>query len=92
MRTIKQLSVEKEVLRQYSDLIYQVLMYILGLLFKYRFLFDLIFCRMSWKPVLISATTTSIIWGTSGATVAFLYWRALILFERNELTSNNIIL
>jgi hypothetical protein len=37
IRTIKQLSAEKEVLRQYSDLIDQVLMSVSCILWKYRF-------------------------------------------------------
>ncbi|CAF3880618.1 unnamed protein product [Rotaria sp. Silwood1] len=35
--------------------------------------------------------TSSIFWTLDGFALAFLYWRALILVENNELTSNHII-
>ncbi|CAF5025633.1 unnamed protein product, partial [Rotaria sp. Silwood1] len=72
MRTIKQLSIEKEVLRQYSELVHQLFI-------------------SSWKSLLLSSMTSSIFWTLDGFALAFLYWRALILVENNELTSNHII-
>ncbi|CAF3911641.1 unnamed protein product [Rotaria sordida] len=72
MRTIKQISIEKEVLRQYSELIHKLFI-------------------SSWKPLLLSSMTSSIFWTLDGFAIAFLYWRALILMEKNELTSNRIM-
>ncbi|CAF3631598.1 unnamed protein product, partial [Rotaria socialis] len=73
MRTIKQLSVEKEILRQYSDLIYEaVRLY-----------------RMTAIPVSIAG---GLYWTIDVYTVAFVYWRALILVEEKQLTSHHIIM
>ncbi|CAF1536472.1 unnamed protein product, partial [Rotaria sordida] len=72
MRTIKQLSIEKEILRQYSELIHKLFI-------------------SSWKPLLLSSMISSVFWTLDGFAIAFLYWRALILIEKNELTSNHIM-
>ncbi|CAF1157946.1 unnamed protein product [Rotaria sordida] len=72
MRTIKQLSIEKEVLRQYSELIHKLFI-------------------SSWKPLLLSSMAFGIFWTLDAFTMAFLYWRALILIEKNELTSSHIL-
>ncbi|CAF1535771.1 unnamed protein product, partial [Rotaria sordida] len=72
MRTIKQISIEKEVLRQYSELIHKLFI-------------------SSWKPLLLSSMAFSIFWTLDVYALAFLYWRALILIEKNELTSSHII-
>ncbi|CAF1162851.1 unnamed protein product [Rotaria sordida] len=73
MRTIKQLSIEKEVLRQYYEFIHEV--YI-----------------SSWKLEILSSMVYGICWALDTYTTAFVYWRALVLFEKNELTSNRIIM
>ncbi|CAF1668749.1 unnamed protein product, partial [Rotaria sordida] len=73
MRTIKQLSIEKEVLRQYSEFIHKVHI-------------------PFWQPLILTSVTNSILWAADAYTMAFLYWRALVLFEKNELTSNRIIM
>ncbi|CAF4544511.1 unnamed protein product [Rotaria sp. Silwood1] len=73
LRTIKQLSLEKEVLRQYSELI------------------DELFIS-SWKPLIPASVTYGIFWSLDTWTLAFVYWRAVILIENNELTSDHIIM
>ncbi|CAF0943732.1 unnamed protein product [Rotaria sordida] len=72
MRTIKQLSIEKEVLRQYSEFIHQIF-------------------KLSWKPLILSSMVYGICWTLDVYIIAFLYWRVLVLIERNEFPSNRII-
>ncbi|CAF0844645.1 unnamed protein product [Rotaria sordida] len=73
IRTVKQLSIEKEVLRQYSEIIRQVFL-------------------LSWKPLILSSMAYGIFWTVDVYTMAFIYWRALILVEKNKLSSNHIIM
>ncbi|CAF3539071.1 unnamed protein product [Rotaria socialis] len=73
MRTIKQSSVEKEVLRQYSDLIYEAVR----------------LCRMTMVPI---SVLSGIYWTIDVYTMAFVYWRALVLVEEKQLTSHHIIM
>ncbi|CAF1331651.1 unnamed protein product [Rotaria sordida] len=73
MRTIKQLSVEKEMLRQYSELIHPTFI-------------------LSWKPLILSSIAYGIYWTLDIFTMAFVYWYALGLFEKKELTLNDILM
>ncbi|CAM4797984.1 unnamed protein product [Rotaria magnacalcarata] len=73
MRTIKQLSIEKEVLRQYSELINKVSI-------------------LSWKPQILFSMTFGLLWILEIYTLVFLYWRALVLYERKEVTNHDIIM
>ncbi|CAF4657532.1 unnamed protein product [Rotaria sp. Silwood1] len=73
MRTIKQLSAEKEVLRKYSEIIYEVHI-------------------LSWKFLILSAIAYGTFWILDTYTLAFMYWRAFALVEKNELTSNSVII
>ncbi|CAF0927629.1 unnamed protein product [Rotaria sordida] len=73
MRTVKQLSIEKEVLRQYSELIHQVFM-------------------LFWKPSILFSIISGICWALDAYSSAFVYWCALDLFEKNELTANDVIM
>ncbi|CAF4336061.1 unnamed protein product [Rotaria socialis] len=73
MRTIKQLSIEKEVLRQYSGLIKKVTI-------------------LSWKPQILFSMTFGLLWILEIYTLVFLYWRALVLYERKEVTNHGIIM
>ncbi|CAF1318246.1 unnamed protein product [Rotaria sordida] len=73
MRTIKQLSIEKEVLRQYSELIHEVFI-------------------LSWKPSIVYSISFGIYWILGVYTLAFVYWCALVLFEKDKLAANRIIM
>ncbi|CAF1129551.1 unnamed protein product [Rotaria sordida] len=73
LRTIKQLPIEKEVLRQYSLLIHDLFI-------------------SSWKRAVPHSVSYGIFWSLDTCTMAFVYWRALILVENNELTSDHIIM
>ncbi|CAF0909180.1 unnamed protein product, partial [Rotaria sordida] len=73
MRTIKQLSIEKEVLRQYRESVHEVYM-------------------PYWQPLILSSVAYSILWAADAYTMALLYRRALVLFEKNELTADRMIM
>ncbi|CAF1573079.1 unnamed protein product [Adineta steineri] len=73
MRTVKQLSIENEVLRQYSDLLDQVL-------------------KKSWIPEVMCATMFGLFWILNPLTLGLLYWRALILVEKNELDMSDVVM
>ncbi|CAF1071435.1 unnamed protein product [Rotaria sordida] len=73
IRTVKQLSIEKEVLRQYSKLMHEVFI-------------------LSWKPSIVNSILYGICWSLDVCTMAFVYWRALVLFEKNELAANRVIM
>jgi hypothetical protein len=47
---------------------------------------------MSWKPDLANAAISAIFLGTDGFVFGFLYWCALVLYEKNELALDNIIM
>ncbi|CAF4096095.1 unnamed protein product, partial [Adineta steineri] len=72
MRTVKQLSIENEVLRQYSSLLDQVL-------------------KKSWIPEAMCATMFALFWTLNPLTLGLLYWRALILVEKNELDISDVV-
>ncbi|CAF3691000.1 unnamed protein product [Rotaria sp. Silwood1] len=46
----------------------------------------------SWKPLIPASVTYGIFWSLDTWTLAFVYWRAVILIENNELTSDHIIM
>ncbi|CAF4713184.1 unnamed protein product [Rotaria socialis] len=73
LRTIKQLSIEKEILRQYIE-------------FKGRIEI------LSQKSSIVSSCEYGVRWTLDAYALAFLYWRALILFENHEISSKRIIL
>ncbi|CAF1243450.1 unnamed protein product [Adineta steineri] len=73
MRTVKQLSIENEVLRQYSNLLDQVL-------------------KKSWIPEVMCATMFGLFWILNPLTLGLLYWRALILVEKNELDMSDVVM
>ncbi|CAF3980955.1 unnamed protein product [Adineta steineri] len=73
MRTVKQLSIENKVLRQYSNLLDQVL-------------------KMFWRPEALFATMFGLFWALNPLTLGLLYWRALILVEKNELDISDVVM
>ena len=73
IRTIKQLSVEKEVLHQYSESIRQVY-------------------RSSQSSVFLKTIPFGLLWGMDAIVLAFLFWVALILYEKKELAPDDIIM
>ncbi|CAF0751223.1 unnamed protein product [Adineta steineri] len=73
MRTVKQLSMEKEVLEQYSNMIDQIL-------------------KISWRSDAVFATMIGVLWTLSPLTLGLLYWRALILVEKNELDMSSVVM
>ncbi|CAF1168794.1 unnamed protein product [Adineta steineri] len=73
MRTVKQLSMENEVLRQYTNMIDQVLI-------------------LSWRPEAVFATVYGLRFAMSPLTLGLLYWRALILVEKNEIDMSDVVI
>ncbi|CAF0817662.1 unnamed protein product [Adineta steineri] len=73
MRTVKQLSMENEVLRQYSNMIDQILI-------------------MFWRSEALFAMVCGLYWSMSPLTLGPLYWRALILVEKNELDMSDVVM
>ncbi|CAF4177180.1 unnamed protein product, partial [Adineta steineri] len=73
MRTVKQLSMENEVLQQYSNMIDQILI-------------------VFWRPEALFAMVYGLYWTMSPLTLGLLYWRALILVEKNELDMSDVVM
>ncbi|CAF0939054.1 unnamed protein product [Rotaria sordida] len=48
--------------------------------------------KMSWKPAIINAVVRGVYWTSNMYISTFLYWRALILVEKNELALNDAII
>lgn len=92
MRTIKQLSVEKEVLLQYLEFIHQRFMLVSQVLYLYKFSTHTIYYRLSRKFFLASSVLYGVIWVLTTYLPAFLYWRALILFEQHKIKAQEIIM
>ncbi|CAF1240235.1 unnamed protein product [Adineta steineri] len=73
MRTVKQLSMEHEVSRQYTNMIDQVLI-------------------MFWKPEAMFSIVFGLYWAMDSATLGLLYWRALVLVEKNEMDMSDVVM
>ncbi|CAF3995308.1 unnamed protein product, partial [Adineta steineri] len=73
MRTVKQLLIENEVTRQYTNMMDQVFI-------------------MSWRPEALLATVFALSWAMSSFTLGLLYWRALILVEKNEIDMSDVVM
>ncbi|CAF4243701.1 unnamed protein product, partial [Adineta steineri] len=73
MRTVKQLSMEHEVSRQYTNMIDQVLI-------------------MFWKPEAMFSIVLGLYWAMDSATLGLLYWRALVLVEKNEMDMSDVVM
>ncbi|CAF4159049.1 unnamed protein product, partial [Adineta steineri] len=73
MRTVKQLSMEYEVSRQYTNMVDQVLI-------------------MFWKPEAMFSLVLGLYWAMDSATLGLLYWRALVLVEKNEMDMSDVVM
>ncbi|CAF1339346.1 unnamed protein product, partial [Adineta steineri] len=73
MRTVKQLSMEYEVSRQYTNMVDQVLI-------------------MFWKPEAMFSIVMGLYWAMDSATLGLLYWRALVLVEKNEMDMSDVVM
>jgi hypothetical protein len=91
MRTIKQLTVENEVLQKFSELIHQSSKSVFQFTNAVKLLKHF-FLRMRRKYSMLSALAYGTYWGLDGYVLAALYWRTLILFEHDEIDSNRIIM
>jgi EamA domain-containing membrane protein RarD len=92
MRTVKQLTIEKEILRQYSELIHQTVTSVtrslcIAVSFKLYF-----FYRNHRNYLYITALTLAITWSLPMYILAALYALALSLVEHNQLEPRNIIM
>lgn len=93
MRTVKQLSMENEVLRLYTNHLKQLHLFVDQIFYSFNFLSNFYFPpRLSWKPEILFSMTFGILWILEIYTLAFMYWRALILFERHEITGHRIVM
>ncbi|CAF4115308.1 unnamed protein product, partial [Adineta steineri] len=73
MRTVKQLSMEYEVSRQYTNMVDQVLI-------------------VFWKPEAMFSIVMGLYWAMDSATLGLLYWRALVLVEKNEMDMSDVVM
>ena len=92
MRTVKQLAIEKELLRQYTELIDQVFLSDIDLLCVLAVFIDFVFhYRIRRKHLPIATVRFSIGWSLSMYSLAALYAFALFLVEHHQLDMHDII-
>lgn len=91
---MKQLSIESEALRLYTHFLDQIKMLVYRLLCEFMkcSLILLFSYRLSWKPQISTTLAYSTYWLIEEFSLAFIYWRARILFENGDLSSKKIIL
>ena len=92
MRTIKQLSVEKDILEQYSRSIGQARKLVFLKLSHPEPNLAPLFCRTFWKLDIVTDLFYGVLYGVEPFFSALLFWCALILCENNKLALDKIVM
>ena len=92
IRTVKQLTIEKEILRQYTELIDQTYKLVITSLWESFHFKKQFFYRNHRNDLKISAITLGITWSLPMYILAGLYTLALSLIDNKQLEPRNMIM
>ena len=92
MTAVKQLSLEHEVLQQYSHLYEQICKFVALLSHRDTFSIQFIFNRIRRNNSILTALAYGVYWTLDGYTIVLLYWCTLNLLAQNKLKPEDRIM